>query len=81
MTQAGLITAEEGVAAAKGTAIPAVVEAVFASLPAAEAVAARIRWSAMTIVERANPLVAAVATIHEKTEAQMDAYFRDWSKL
>lgn len=81
MTAAGLITPAEGVAAAAGTAIPAVVEAVFASLPATEATAARIRWSAMTEVERANPLVAAVATAAGKSPADMDQYFRDWSLL
>jgi hypothetical protein len=81
MAAAGLITPAEAVAAAAGTAIPAVVEAVFASLPEAEATAARIRWHAMTEVERANPLVAAVAMIHEKTPAQMDQYFREWSQL
>lgn len=81
MTSAGLITAEEGVSAAAGTAIPSVVEAVFASLPSAEATGARIRWNAMTMVERANPLVAAVAAAAFKTDSEMDQYFRDWSVL
>lgn len=81
MTSAGLITASEGVAAAAGSAIPEVVETVFASLPAAQATGARIRWSAMTTVERANPLVAAVAAAANKTEADMDAYFIAWSVL
>ena len=83
MTSAGLITPAEGVAAAAGNAIPAVVEAVFASLPASQATAARIRWNAMTTVERASPLVAAVAAgaTPPKTLAQMDQYFRDWSLI
>lgn len=81
MTSAGLITPAEGVSAAAGSAIPAVVEAVFASLPAAEATSARIRWSAMTEVERANPLVAAVAAAAGKSPSEMDDFFRDWSRL
>lgn len=81
MTAAGLITPAEGVAAASGTAIPASVEAVFAGLPATEATAARIRWFAMTEVERANPLVAAVAIAAGKSAAEMDQFFRDWRRL
>jgi len=81
MTDAGLITPAEGVAAAAGNAIPSVVESVFASLPAAQATSARIRWSAMTEVERLNPLVAAVASAAGKTDAEMDQFFRDWSLL
>jgi hypothetical protein len=81
MTNAGLITPTEGVDAAAGTAIPSVVEAVFASLPAAAATSARIRWSAMTEVERANPLVASVATAAGKSPADMDQFFRDWGQL
>ena len=83
MTAADLISPAEGVAAASGTAIPAVVEAVFASLPNDQATAARIRWAAMTTVERASPLVAAVAAgaTPPKTDAEMDQYFRDWGAL
>lgn len=81
MISAGLITPAEGVAAAAGAAIPAAVEAVFGSLPASEATSARIRWSAMTEVERANPLVAAVAMAAGKSPADIDQYFRDWSLL
>jgi hypothetical protein len=83
MTSAGLITPAEAVAAAAGTAIPAVVEAVFASLPEAQATAARIRWHAMTRVERANPLVAivAVSATPPKTDAEMDQFFREWNQL
>jgi hypothetical protein len=81
MTQAGLISASEGVAAAAGMAIPAAVEAVFATLPNGQGTTARIRWNAMTDVERANPLVAAVAAAAGKTSAEMDQYFRDWSAL
>lgn len=81
MTSAGLISASEGVAAAAGTAIPAVIDGVFSSLPATQATAARIRWNAMTVVERANPLVGAVAGVSSKTDAEMDQYFRDWSAL
>jgi hypothetical protein len=81
MTFAGLITAEEGENAANGTAIPAVVKAVFDSLPVEAGVEARIRWAAMKEAERGNPLVAAVASAAGKSAAEMDQYFRDWSQL
>ncbi len=81
MTIAGLITAEEGENAASGSAIPAVVAAAFAGLPSDVATLARIRWAAMTLVERGNPLVAAVASAAGKSAAEMDQYFRDWGAL
>jgi hypothetical protein len=81
LTMAGLIPAAEGEAAAAGTAIPALITMVFNTLPPDQAIGARIRWNAMTVCERANPLVAAVATASGKTSAEMDQYFRDWSAL
>lgn len=81
LTMAGLIPAAEGEAAAAGTAIPALIAGVFNTLPPDQAIGARIRWNAMTVCERANPLVAAVAAASGKTSAEMDAYFIAWSAL
>lgn len=81
LTQAGLITDAEGVAAASGTAIPASIDAVFSTLPTEEAVAARIRWYSMLHAERTHPLLVAVQLQHGITDEQMDDYFISWSQL
>lgn len=81
LTRAGLITSAEGEDAAAGIRIPSLIVSVFNALPSDQAVAARIRWNAMTVCERANPLVAAVAAASGKTSQEMDDLFRSWSLL
>jgi hypothetical protein len=81
LTAAGLITAAEGEDAAAGTQIPGLITAVFNTMPTDQAVAARIRWNAMTVCERSSPLVAAVAAASGKTPREMDDLFRTWSLL
>jgi hypothetical protein len=75
LTAAGLMTGEEALAAAMTGAVPASIDAVFAALPAADALAARITWATMAIAERDHPLIAALVAADLATEAALDALF------
>lgn len=72
---AGLITPEEALAAATSGAVPAAIDAVFAQLPPAEALGARITWATMSVAERDHPLIGAVAAEIDLDEAALDALF------
>lgn len=71
----GLITAAEALAAAQTGAVPPAIDAVFAALPAEEALAARITWATMLIVERAHPLVGILIAAGLADADQVDALF------
>lgn len=73
---AEFITAEEAVAAAQTGAVPAQVEELFAQLPPAEAVAARITWATLSVCQRRYPLVEQFRVLKGKTHAEMDDFFR-----
>lgn len=75
LVSAGLITGEEALAAATTGAVPAAIDAVFAALPEADALAARITWATMSVVERAHPLIAALIAAEVATPEQVDALF------
>jgi hypothetical protein len=75
LTAAGLITGEEALAAATTGAVPAQIDAVFADLPEAEALAARITWATMSVAERAHPLILAMINAGLATPAEVDALF------
>jgi hypothetical protein len=75
MAGAGLITGPEALAAATTGAVPAAIDAVFARLPAAEALAARITWATMSVAEREHPLIGALVAANLATVAQVDALF------
>lgn len=77
LVAAGLITGEEALAAATTGAVPAAIDAVFAALPEADALAARITWATMSVVERAHPLIAALIAAEVATPEQVDALFID----
>ena len=82
LVAAGLIPPEEGPPASSGMAIPALIDAVFSALPAAEANEARIRFNGAATFDRENPLINAVGYLAAgKTPEQMDAYWREWSAL
>lgn len=72
---AGLITAEEALAAATTGAVPAAIDAVFAGLPEAEALGARITWATMIVAERDHPLISALIVAELATAAEVDALF------
>lgn len=75
LAAAGLITGAEALAAATTGAVPASIDAVFAGLPDADALAARITWATMSIAERAHPLIAALIAASLATAEQVDALF------
>jgi hypothetical protein len=77
----GLITEAEALAAAKTGEAPAVIDAVFAKLPKEQALAARITWAAMTVVERDHPLVQAIIDARIAPAEQVDALFRTAAQL
>lgn len=68
---AGIVEAAD----AESGAIPAPIAAVFDSLPTEQKIAARITWATMTVIERNEPLVAAVAAAFGMTESQIDNFF------
>lgn len=72
---AGLITEAEALAAATAGAVPAAIDAIFAQLPPAEALAARVTWATMTVAERDNPLVLAIIAAGLADAGQVDALF------
>ena len=79
---AGLITQEESEEMAAGPGIPTNIETAINTLPVEQRAEARIRFKGMTRAERSNPLINAVGWIAaNKTPTDMDAYWRNWSKL
>jgi hypothetical protein len=76
LAQAKLITEAEAIAAAKMGEVPAVIDKVFAALPKDQALAAKITWATMTMVERNHPLIQAVIDTKLATPEQIDALFR-----
>jgi hypothetical protein len=76
LTQAGLITDAEALAAARTGEVPAAIDAVFARLPPQQALAARITWATMTVIERDHPLVQAAIDAKLTTAEQVDALFQ-----
>jgi hypothetical protein len=81
LTAAGLITEAEALAAAKTGKVPAAIDAVFAALPKDQALAARITWATMTVVERDHPLIQAVIDAKIATAEQVDALFQAAAEL
>lgn len=75
--QGGLISGDEAIAAATTGAQPQVIQAYFAGLSSeAERVAANVTWAAMSVCERSNPILLAVAQQHGLSESDLDDYFR-----
>jgi hypothetical protein len=81
LAQAGLITEAEALAAARTGEVPAAIDAVFSALPKEQALAARITWATMTVVERNHPLIQAVINANLATAEQVDALFRAAAEL
>lgn len=81
MAGAGLITDVEALAAATTGAVPAAIDAVFAQLPEAEALAARITWATMSVAERDQALITALIAAGAATSAEVDALFLTGSAL
>ncbi|TPE47219.1 hypothetical protein FJM51_20405 [Amaricoccus solimangrovi] len=81
LARAGVVTADEAVAAACSGAIPAAIEAVIARLPDEAQVAARITWARMSVIERADPLVDLLAAAAGKSPAEIDAFFEASSQI
>lgn len=71
---AGILTAPEAIAAAKGE-IPVSFEPVVAALPDPPQTAVRIRWAAMSTVERNNEFVAMVAQAASIPATVLDGVF------
>ena len=76
LAAAGVVSAEEALAAAQTGAVPAAIAAIFDLLPAGQALAARITWATMTEVYREDPLIAAIVAAGVATADQVDGLFR-----
>ena len=76
----GWITEAEGEGWLVGT-LPAPVLTVIGTLPVNQRFAAKARASRPSDVERADPLVAALATAEGKTSAEIDAFFTTYSAV
>ena len=74
LAQMGLITGEEAVAS--NVAVPAGVQAVLDNMEPADKLAAQITWASMSVAERGNPLVAALAAANDMSSAEVDDFFR-----
>jgi hypothetical protein len=81
LTAAGLITEAEALAAARTGEVPIAIDAVFARLPPEQALAARITWATMTVVERRHSLLDAMVQLGLVTDAGLDALFRQAAEL
>ena len=75
LANSGYVTPQEAVAAAQTGAVPNNIAAVFASLPASDAVAAQITWAKMTQVSEDEPLVAAVAAAMSLDATHIHEFF------
>jgi hypothetical protein len=71
----GFITEVEALAAGRTGAVPALVDAVFASLPAQDAFLARLTWATMREVPRNHPLISAMVDANLATSEQVDGIF------
>ena len=74
LLRAGMVAPEE--VATLATQPPALLSAVLAAMPEADALEARLSWAAMTEVERYSPLTLSAAAAAGTTEAQLDDFFR-----
>lgn len=72
--RAGIIRPSDAGPAARGE-IPPSLAPVFASLPPEVQTEAIVRWGAATMIERANPVLAALAEAMAIPDAQLDALF------
>jgi hypothetical protein len=72
---AGFITESEALAAGRAGAVPAAIDAVFASLPAQDAFLARLTWATMREVPRDHPLIGAMSAANLATSEQVDGIF------
>jgi hypothetical protein len=77
----GFITEAEADALSATGAVPGPFAAVVAQLPAEQQVAARVTIRTATEFYRANPLVTAGMTAVGATEAQLDDFFRTYSRI
>jgi hypothetical protein len=71
----GFITEAEALAAGRAGAVPAAIDAVFASLPAQDAFLARLTWATMREVPRDHPLISAMIAANLATSEQVDGIF------
>ena len=76
----GWITEAEGEGWLVGT-LPGAVLTVIGTLPTNQQFAAKARASRPSDVERADPLVAALATAEGKTSAEIDAFFLTYAAV
>lgn len=74
LVQAQILSTADGIAAARGE-VPQSFEAVVAALPDPPQTEVRIRWSAMTQVDRLNSFVALIAGAAGVSDAALDAIF------
>lgn len=77
LARRGIITRDEALAATRTGAVPAAIDAVFASFPPDDAFEARLTWAAMYEVERANPLLELVGGMNGIDGAGWDSIFRE----
>jgi hypothetical protein len=71
----GFITEAEALAAGRAGAVPAAIDAVFASLPAQDAFLARLTWATMREVPRDHPLISVMIAANLATNEQVDGIF------
>lgn len=72
--RAGIIQPSDAGPAARGE-IPPSLAPVFASMPPDVQIEAVVRWGAATMIDRTNPVLAALAAAMTVTDAQLDALF------
>ena len=77
LARRGIITQDEALAATRTGAVPAAIDAVFATFPPDAAFDARLTWAAMYEVERANPLLELVGAMHGIDGPDWDDIFRE----
>jgi hypothetical protein len=80
MLAMGLIKADEALAMTRNGTPPSMVAAMFAQMPADQAVMAEIDFAADTYV-RSNPLLVSLMTATGASSADIDQFFRDAAAL
>ena len=74
IARAGIVTAQDAIAAAKGD-WPTAFDAALAGLPTQAQTEARITWAAVTEIDRTHPLIGVVQAFLRLTDDQTDALF------
>jgi hypothetical protein len=81
LREAGVLSDEEAIAAAKSGDVPAAIQPFVAYLSAEDQVTFAVTWASMSVAERSDPLVAALGAANGWSDEQLNAFFISSAQL